>query len=123
MSTPPLPAVFHSYFGTLEEQRHAGRSEEVFHACFGCGPDHPDGLYVRCFKTPEGVASPIIIPKKYEGPPGAAHGGIVAACLDEVLGGAVAPKMAIIWGLGMGLLGFIAPSAYLNGRVQRRQGA
>ena len=90
MSTPPLPAVFHSYFGTLEAQRHAGRSEEVFHACFGCGPDHPDGLYVRCFKTPEGVASPIIIPKKYEGPPGAAHGGIVAACLDEVLGGAVA---------------------------------
>ncbi len=40
-----------------------------------------------------------------------------------VLGGAAAPKMAIIWGLGMGLLGFIAPSAYLNGRVQRRQGA
>jgi tight adherence protein C len=40
-----------------------------------------------------------------------------------VLGGAVAPKMAIIWGLGMGLLGFIAPSAYLNGRVQRRQSA
>ena len=40
-----------------------------------------------------------------------------------VLGGAAAPKMAIIWGLGMGLLGFIAPSAYLNGRVQRRQSA
>ncbi len=40
-----------------------------------------------------------------------------------VLGGAAAPKMAILWGLGMGLLGFIAPSAYLNGRVQRRQTA
>ncbi len=40
-----------------------------------------------------------------------------------VLGGAAAPKMAILWGLGMGLLGFIAPSAYLNGRVKRRQSA
>lgn len=88
---PELPNVFHSYFGNLEEQRHADRSEDLFDECFGCGAGHPDGLYVRCFKTAEGVASPIIIARKYQGPPGAAQGGIVAAYLDEeVLGAAVA---------------------------------
>ena len=55
----------------------------------GCGPGHPTGLHVRCFKTAEGVISPIIIPGQYSGPPGAAHGGIVAAYLDEVLAAAV----------------------------------
>jgi len=30
-----------------------------------------------------------VIPRRFEGPPGAAHGGIVAAYLDEVLAGAV----------------------------------
>jgi uncharacterized protein (TIGR00369 family) len=35
------------------------------------------------------VASPIFIPGQYQGPPGVAHGGIVAAYLDEVLAAAV----------------------------------
>jgi len=93
--TAELPEVFRPYFASLEEQRHAGRSEDVFDRCFGCGPAHPDGLYVRCFKTPEGVASPIIVPQKYEGPRGAAQGGIVAAYLDEVLGAAVARSRGV----------------------------
>ena len=49
----------------------------------------PSGLRVRCFKVEGGVVSPILIDRRYEGPPGAAHGGIVAAYLDEVLAGAV----------------------------------
>ena len=36
------------------------------------------------------MISPIIIPGQYNGPPGAAHGGIVAAYLDEVLAAAAA---------------------------------
>ncbi|MGL4263262.1 MAG: PaaI family thioesterase, partial [Afipia sp.] len=60
-----------------------------FHQCFGCGPSHPTGLHVRTFRTDEGVASPIVIARQYEGPPGAAHGGIVAAYLDEVLAATV----------------------------------
>jgi acyl-coenzyme A thioesterase PaaI-like protein len=35
------------------------------------------------------VISPIIVAAQYSGPPGAAHGGIVAAYLDEVLAAAV----------------------------------
>jgi acyl-coenzyme A thioesterase PaaI-like protein len=81
-----IPALFGDFFAALEEQRTAG----PFHRCFGCGPAHPDGLYVRSFHSGEGVVSPIVIPGRYEGPVGAGHGGIVAAYLDEVLGAAAA---------------------------------
>ncbi len=80
----PLPEAFRDYFAALEEQRAA----DPFHRCFGCGPAHPDGLHVRCFRTADGVVAPIVISRRYEGPPGASHGGIVAAYLDEVLGAA-----------------------------------
>jgi acyl-coenzyme A thioesterase PaaI-like protein len=74
----------------LVEQLPIGQSDDRFHQCFGCGPGHPTGLHVRCFKSAEGVMSPIIVPGHYRGPPGAAHGGIVAAYLDEVLAAAAA---------------------------------
>ncbi len=84
-----VPEAFGDYFAALEEQPVAAADGELFHRCFGCGPGHPAGLRVRCFRTAEGVASPIVIPPQYAGPPGAAHGGIVVAYLDEILGGAV----------------------------------
>ena len=92
--TPPLPEPFHATFAGLEEQLAIGASDDRFHQCFGCGPGHPTGLRVRCFKTSEGVMSPIIVPGHYAGPPGTAHGGIVAAYLDEVLAAAVHLAMA-----------------------------
>jgi len=85
----PLPEVFRERFAGLEEQRPAARAGDVYAGCFGCGQAHPSGLRVRCFKVEGGVVSPILIDRRYEGPPGAAHGGIVAAYLDEVLAGAV----------------------------------
>jgi len=91
--TSSLPEPFHTAFADLEEQPPVGQADSRFHQCFGCGPGHPTGLRVRCFKTAEGVMSPIIVPGQYSGPPGAAHGGIVAAYLDEIL--AAAAKRAI----------------------------
>jgi acyl-coenzyme A thioesterase PaaI-like protein len=85
-----LPEVFRARFAGLEEQRSTLRPGDPFHRCFGCGPAHPDGLRVRCFRTPEGVESPVLVEPRYEGPPGAVHGGIVAAYLDEILGAAAA---------------------------------
>src|SRR5262245_46023439 len=85
----PIPEPFRAAFAGLEEQLPIGQSDNQFHHCFGCGPGHPAGLHVRCFKTPEGVISPIIVAGQHAGPPGAAHGGIVAAYLDEVLAAAV----------------------------------
>ncbi|HEV8583833.1 MAG TPA: PaaI family thioesterase [Methylomirabilota bacterium] len=83
-----LPAAFQKLFAGLEEQRHSPGPADPFHLCFGCGPAHPSGLRVRIFRTQEGVLSPVVVPRVFEGPPGAAHGGIVAAYLDEILGGA-----------------------------------
>ena len=84
-----IPAALRAYFSTLEEHVHSERPDDAFHQCFGCGRGHPGGLRVRCFRTEDGVASPIWIAKQYDGPPGHAHGGIVAAYLDEILAGAV----------------------------------
>lgn len=106
---PELPEVFRHYFGALEEQRYTSRSEDTFHRCFGCGPEHPIGLRVRCFKTPEGVVSPILVPRPYEGPPGAAHGGIVAAYLDEVLAGAIVRATGRIAVTGELTVRYLAP--------------
>ena len=85
----PLPEVFRARFAGLEELRSAVPPDDTYYRCFGCGPGHPIGLRVRCFKVDGGVLSPILIDRRYEGPPGATHGGIVAAYLDEVLAGAV----------------------------------
>lgn len=85
-----IPGGFGDFFAGLTEQRLASGPDETFHHCFGCGPGHPSGLRVRCFETAEGVAAPIVVSRVYEGPPGAVHGGIVAAYLDEILGGAAA---------------------------------
>ena len=84
-----LPAAFQDCLAGLEEQRYVTGPEHPFYACFGCGPGHPDGLRVRCFKAQEGVVAPIVIPARYQGPKGFAQGGIVATYLDEVLGAAV----------------------------------
>ncbi len=85
----PLPAPFLPLFAGLAEVRH-GAERTSLHACFGCGPDHDIGLRVRCYQSGAEVLSPIVVPARYAGPPGAAHGGIVAAYLDEVLAGAAA---------------------------------
>src|SRR5437667_10483391 len=56
--------------------------------CFGCGKDNPDGMRLKfsfdennrrtwcCFR----------LSRRYQGPPGHAHGGIIATILDEAMG-------------------------------------
>ena len=89
MATPDVPAAFGDFFAGLEELRLSSLGTDFFHQCFGCGPAHPTGLRVRCFRTDDGVVSPVLVPTEYAGPPGAAHGGIIAAYLDEICAGAV----------------------------------
>ena len=87
-----LPPEFGGYFDGLEEQQ-SEADRLMFHQCFGCGPHHPTGLRIRRFRKDGGVVSPIVIAPAYAGPPGAAHGGIVAAYMDEVLAGAVTARV------------------------------
>jgi acyl-coenzyme A thioesterase PaaI-like protein len=88
-SASPLPPPFAERLAGLAEVQ-LSQPGTRFHECFGCGPGHEIGLRVRCFGAGGEVLSPILIPARYAGPPGAAHGGIVAAYLDEVLAGAAA---------------------------------
>src|SRR5499427_9923961 len=82
-----ISAPFQATIAGLEEVRFTEPST-LFHQCFGCGPNHDIGLRVRCYRGDGEVLVPIIIPRRFEGPPQGAHGGIVAAYLDEVLAGA-----------------------------------
>jgi acyl-coenzyme A thioesterase PaaI-like protein len=105
VAADPLAEPFREHFAGLEEQHPASR----FGTCFGCGPAHPTGLRVRCFRTPEGVEAPIVVSREYAGPPGAAHGGIVAAYLDEVLGAAAARGLGRATVTGELTVRYVAP--------------
>lgn len=53
--------------------------------CFACGKDNPQGLKLDIKKTPEGVELDYVLPERFAGWQGIAHGGIVATILDELL--------------------------------------
>ncbi len=103
---PPLPEPFQAFFAGLEEQEPA----PSFARCFGCGRDHPAGLRVRCFRTADGVAAPIVVDRAHRGPPEVAHGGIVAAYLDEVLGAAAARVLGRMTITGELTVRYVAPA-------------
>ena len=56
--------------------------------CFACGKNNPDGMRLR-FTYDEGrgcYVSRFRLDKRYTGPPGHCHGGIIATLLDEAMG-------------------------------------
>jgi uncharacterized protein (TIGR00369 family) len=58
------------------------------HNCFGCSPDNRHGLHLRFEedKTAVTVSANFTIARRFEGPPGHVHGGIIATILDEAMG-------------------------------------
>ncbi len=58
-----------------------------FALCFACGADHPGGLRMRLFAA-EGlsVRAEFDVGELHQGAPGLAHGGLLAAAFDEVMG-------------------------------------
>jgi len=56
--------------------------------CFACGKDNPEGMRLR-FTYDEQRDSFVCrfrLSKRYTGPPGHAHGGVIATILDEAMG-------------------------------------
>jgi acyl-coenzyme A thioesterase PaaI-like protein len=54
--------------------------------CFGCGPANPSGLQLKLERRADGsVAGGFRVKQEHQGPPGTAHGGVVAAALDEAM--------------------------------------
>ena len=59
--------------------------------CFMCGKQNDIGLKMEWYNNPEKnqIEAEVIIPDQFNGYPGVAHGGIIAAILDETAGRAV----------------------------------
>ena len=54
--------------------------------CFGCGLENVSGLRLRFFVDPDlNVVCHVHLARRFAGPPGHAHGGIIATLLDEAM--------------------------------------
>ena len=56
--------------------------------CFACGPDNADGMHLkfRFDKQRQMFVCRFRLDRRYTGPPGHCHGGIIATILDEAMG-------------------------------------
>lgn len=55
--------------------------------CFGCGVDHPTGLHMVVTAGQNlNVDGVFTVTEHHQGAPGLAHGGLLSAAIDEVLG-------------------------------------
>ena len=59
------------------------------------GPANPTSVDIRARIVPDGAAAEVVFGPAFEGAPGRAHGGIVAAVFDDLLGHAMAGTQAI----------------------------
>ena len=60
----------------------------IFHhdLCFGCGQANLFGLQLELHSDPRGgVEGRFFVKQDHQGPPGFAHGGVLAAALDEAM--------------------------------------
>ena len=53
--------------------------------CFGCGAANLFGLQMEIEPVEAGVAGRFFLKQDHQGPPGHAHGGILASALDEAM--------------------------------------
>jgi acyl-coenzyme A thioesterase PaaI-like protein len=70
-----------------EVQREPGALPPHHPTCFGCGPDSEFGLHVVNRRVGKQVHATYTFSEKHSGAPGIAHGGTVAALVDDVCGG------------------------------------
>ncbi|MCM6776420.1 PaaI family thioesterase [Nocardia sp. CDC159] len=59
--------------------------------CLGCGPANASGLGIEFVRDGDGIRGVLSLDRRHEGAPGLAHGGAVAAILDEAAGTALLP--------------------------------
>jgi uncharacterized protein (TIGR00369 family) len=65
--------------------------------CFGCGKDNPDSMRLKFAydETKQRFVSIFRLGKRYTGPPGYCHGGIIATILDEAMAKLNKPNQVI----------------------------
>lgn len=74
----------------MPKPEHAGKLEPLSHGalnrCFGCGQTNRSGLRLKFFVDEEHtIVCQVRLARRFEGPPGHAHGGIIATLLDEAM--------------------------------------
>ena len=72
-------------------KKHAGRghvSRQQKNYCFACGKNNPEGMHLRFsyHEETKRFVSRFRLGRRYTGPPGHAHGGVIATILDEAMG-------------------------------------
>jgi uncharacterized protein (TIGR00369 family) len=72
-------------------KKHVGRghvSRQQKNYCFACGKNNPEGMHLRFSYDEETKRffSRFRLGRRYTGPPGHAHGGVIATILDEAMG-------------------------------------
>ena len=75
---------------TAQKRVRAQKLEPLSHGalnrCFGCGQNNRTGLRLKFFVDEEHtIVCRVRLARRFEGPPGHAHGGIIATLLDEAM--------------------------------------
>lgn len=67
---------------------HGKKSHPLQNYCFGCGKDNPKGMRLKFYSDEEARRTfcKFKLARYLQGPPGHAHGGIIATILDEAMG-------------------------------------
>jgi acyl-coenzyme A thioesterase PaaI-like protein len=96
--------------------------------CFGCGLANLFGLQLELEAAGDGVSGRFFVKQDHQGPPGYAHGGVIATALDEAMALLVHAEglHAVTRRLEVDLLGpvpvgsFAAVSASVESRGERQ---
>lgn len=52
-------------------------------ACFGCGPDNPEGFQIKSYPADGGgLVAELVIDERFQGPSGIVNGGLLAVPMD-----------------------------------------
>jgi uncharacterized protein (TIGR00369 family) len=64
------------------------KSHAALNYCFACGKDNPKGMRLKFYSDEQTRRTfcKFKLPRHLQGPPGHAHGGIIATILDEAMG-------------------------------------
>lgn len=82
----------------VRDVRIGGRRIELApHNCFACGTLNVSGLHLELHAAEDRCWTELVLPSRFEGWPGIAHGGIVSAILDEVMAWALIEHD--VWGV------------------------
>jgi uncharacterized protein (TIGR00369 family) len=70
----------------MNAKQPAPLSHGAVNHCFGCGAANESGLRLKFFVDDEQqIICTVRLARRFEGPPGYAHGGIIATLLDEAM--------------------------------------